>query len=411
MNKADSRCLADRLESAGCTDSAVIEEADIVLVNSCVVRQSAENKVVNKLDSLRGLKRKFPQVMIVLTGCMVGSNDGELKRRFPWVDLFLPPQGWEAFDRWLDELCSSQSASERVSERKYPVSALVPIVHGCDSFCSYCIVPYRRGRIRSRPVDEIVQEVEELVQKGTREVCLLGQIVDQYGCDLASQPELADLLTELNAVQGLERIRFLTSHPAYMNARLVQSVAELDKVCEHISLPVQSGDDRILAAMRRGYTAGQYVELVRSIRDRVPDVCLSTDLIVGFPGETAHQFASSVALLRGMRFDKVHVAAYSARPGTLAAKTMSDDVEAAEKERRRRQIEELQQRIAADTNAGLTGQTVEVLVEGAKKGKWQGRTRGDKLVFFSAQEDLTGQLVTVRIKKTSAFALQGSRCD
>ena len=345
-----------------------------------------------------------------MTGCMAGSNELELKRRFPWVDLFLPPQGWEAFDRWLDEHRLCRGGSRCALEREYPVSALVPIVHGCDSFCSYCIVPYRRGRIRSRPVDEIVQEVKELVRKGTKEVCLLGQIVDQYGCDLTSQPELADLLAELDAIEDLWRIRFLTSHPAHMSARLVQAVAELDKVCEHVSLPVQSGDDRILAAMRRGYTAGQYVELVRSIRHRVSEVSISSDLIVGFPGETESEFARSLDLLSELKFDKVHVAMYSPRPGTLAEQTMPDDIAAVQKERRRTEVEQLQHGIAAGINAGLIGKTVEVLVESAKKGKWQGRTRGDKLVFFPAEGDLTGQLVTVRIEKASAFALQGSRC-
>ena len=382
----------------------------MVILNSCVVRQSAENKVIHKLDSLRGLKKKYPQIKIVLTGCMVSYDDREMKNHFPWVDLFLPPQEWDAFDRWLYEHGTARIHAGP-APGKHPVSALVPIVHGCDSFCSYCVVPYRRGRVRSRPVDEIVREVTELVHGETREACLLGQIVDQYGVDLVACPDLADLLGELNGIRELCRIRFLTSHPLYMSDKLIQAMARLEKVCEHVSLPVQSGDDEVLAAMKRGYSSQQYLDLVRSIRYHVPEASISTDVIVGFPGETRQQFARTLNLLQEVRFDKVHVASYSPRPETYSAKSMLDDVEPAEKESRRTQVEDMQHEISAAINAGLMGQTVEVLVEGEKKGKLQGRTRSDKLVFFPGPRDLIGQLVSVRIDKTSPFALQGSCCS
>ncbi len=410
MNKADSRRLADRLEEAGYSDSDLVGEADVVVLNSCVVRESAERRVINKLESLRGVKKRCPRMVVILTGCMVGSDERDLKKRFPWVDLFLPPQGWETFAEWLDGRAASQGSAKPVAVRSQPVSAFVPVVHGCNSFCSYCIVPYRRGRVKSRPVDEIVSEVTELVREGTKEVCLLGQIVDQYGFDLAAKRDLADLLEELNVIEGLARIRFLTSHPAYMNARLVEAVARLEKVCEHISLPVQSGDDQVLAAMNRGYTVRQYLDLVRTIRLQVAGPSISTDVVVGFPGETREQFERTVELLRQVRFDKVHVAAYSPRPETYSARALTDDVPPADKELRRTLVESLQQRIAGEINGSLTGKTVEVLVDGWKKGKWQGRTRGDKLVFFPGQGDFLGQLVTVRIERASPFALQGRWC-
>jgi tRNA-2-methylthio-N6-dimethylallyladenosine synthase len=281
-------------------------------------------------------------------------------------------------------------------------------MQGCDSFCSYCVVPYRRGRVRSRDLDEICCQVQSLVQRGTREVVLLGQIVDAYGDDLPSKPDLADLLGRLNRIEGLLRIRFLTSHPSHMSHKLIQVIADLDRVCEHISLPIQAGDNDILEAMRRGYTSEEYGELVDHIRRTVPDVALSTDVIVGFPGETDEQFARTLEALRQTRFDKVHIAAYSPRPETTATRDLRDDIAPKAKESRRAQAEALQNAIAAEINAAFLGKTVEVLVEDQKKGKWCGRTRGDKLVFFASEASLMGQLIKVRIEKTSPFALQGT---
>ncbi len=407
MNKADSLHLADQLERAGYRSTGTVEGADIVVVNSCVVRQHAENKAINKLTSLRSLKSRSPRSMIVLTGCMVRNG---VEEQFPWVDLFLRPQHWETFTQWLCGLGKVKAYPGTASDGRYPVSALLPIVHGCDSFCSYCIVPYRRGRVKSRSIDDILGEVDGLARRGTREVCLLGQIVDQYGYDLPTRTDLADLLTELEGIAGLDRIRFLTSHPAFMSPKLVRAVAKLDKVCEHISLPLQSGDDQILLAMRRGYTAGQYLDLVRTIRHQIPEVSISTDVIVGFPGETDQQFSATLNLLREVRFDKVHVAAYSPRSETLAAKTMLDDITPREKQRRLTLLDELEQEIAAAINASLLGKAIEVLAEGKKKDKWYGRTRTDKLVFFPGEGDLAGQLLNVRIEKVSPYALQGSCC-
>jgi tRNA-2-methylthio-N6-dimethylallyladenosine synthase len=284
---------------------------------------------------------------------------------------------------------------------------LVPIIQGCDNFCSYCIVPYRRGREVSRPTEEIVCEARELAKRGTKEVTLVGQNVDSYGHDLPGRPDLADLLSELSSIDDLARIRFLTNHPKDMSRKLIETMASLDKVCEHLELPVQSGDNEILQAMRRGYTVERYRELVHTIRGKIPHISLSTDIIVGFPGETEEQFARSLSLVEEMRFDVVHVAAYSPRPGTIACREYQDNIPAEVKKGRLNKIEELQTVMASEINSQLQGKKVEVLVEGKKGGKWFGRSRSNKLVFFEDADDWPGQLVTVRIQKTSPWSLTG----
>ncbi len=398
MNKAESERLSGYLEQLGYQATDTAKEADIVLLNSCVVRQSAENRVVNKLKSLRSLKRAQPDTTLAVTGCLVNSEVEQLKKDFPYVDYFFKPGDYPP---WL-----GKPKAAVVPQHPSP-STFVPIIQGCDNFCAYCIVPYRRGRERSRPMSEIVCEVSNLVKRGVKEVILLGQNVDSYGHDLPDKPDLADLLTELNAVEGLARIRFLTNHPKDMSAKLIEAIASLDKVCEQISLPVQSGSDDILRAMRRGYTAAQYRQLVATIRSKIPEVALSTDVIVGFPAETEGQFQQTVNLLSELRFDTVHVAAYSPRPGTIAAREFEDNIPFAEKKARLNIIEQLQEKTATEINAQLAGRTVEILVEGKVKGKWQGRTRTGKLVFFNDGGDCLGQLLNIKIEKTSPWSLQG----
>jgi len=400
MNKAESARLGAFFEQAGYRSTSTATEADVIVLNSCVVRQSAENRVVNKLNSLRGLKKDRPDKILALTGCYVNSDTVSLKKKFPHVDHFFKPG-----DRphWLDN-----AGWENTLPRDVPPAVYVPITQGCDNFCSYCIVPYRRGRERSRPVVELVDEVKELVRRGAREVTLLGQNVDSYGHDLPGKPELADLLYELNDLKGLARIRFLTNHPKDMSSRLIEAVASLEKVCEQLSLPFQAGDNSILELMRRGYTAENYRQLVIEIRRKIPEIALSTDVIVGFPSESEEQFRRTFDLLAELRFDTVHVAAYSPREGTIAARKLEDDIPADEKKKRLNMVEQLQESIATEINSRLLGKTVEILVEGRKKGKWQGRTRSDKLVFFMDNENLYGKLVNVKIEKTSPWSLQGT---
>ncbi len=399
MNKAESERLGSYLERLGYRATTTAGEADIILLNSCVVRRSAENRVINKLNALKPLKKLHPDLTLAVTGCLVNSDTRQLKKSFPYVDHFFKPGD---YPQWL----GGAEPGPVLPYRPLP-STFVPIIQGCNNFCSYCIVPYRRGRERSRPVAEIADEVRELVHRGVKEVVLLGQNVDSYGHDLSDRPDLAGLLGELNNIDGLARIRFLTSHPKDMTARLIEAVAELDKVCEEVSLPVQAGSNDILVAMRRGYTVEHYYQLITQMRRKIPGVALSTDVIVGFPSEDEQQFQQTVGLLSEVRFDTVHVAAYSSRPGTIASRELADNITLAEKKRRLGVIEQLQEGIATEINARLLGKVVEVLVEGREQGKWRGRTRNGKLVFFSSSSDYLGHLVRVRVEKTSPWSLQG----
>ncbi len=398
MNKAESERLGSYFEKLGYQASASANEAELVVLNSCVVRQSAEDRVVNKLDNLRALKRVRPDMTLAVTGCLVNADTASLEKRFPHVDYFFRPG---EYPPWRE------SPKEPTLPEKPNVAAYVPIIQGCDNFCTYCIVPYRRGRETSRTVAEIVNEVRELVGRGAKEVTLLGQNVDSYGHDLPGRPDLADLLQELNDIEGLLRIRFLTNHPKDMSLKLVEAVASLDKVCEQLSLPVQSGSNAILKAMGRGYDAEHYRRLVSQIRARIPDIALSTDVLLGFPSETEAQFRETADLLTELNFDTVHIAVYSPRPGTFAARKLEDNVPPAEKKRRLEHIERLQEKIATAINARLKGKVVEVLVEKEKKGRWWGRSRGDKLVFFNDSRDCRGKLIRVRVEKTSPWSLQG----
>jgi len=399
MNRAESERLGSLFEKYGYQPTEIPEEADLLMLNSCVVRQSAESRVINKLYRLREWKKANPKAILALTGCLVSDKTGMLKRKFPHIDYFFKPG---EHPPWLETAAAGMPLPKQPSACTY-----VPIMQGCNNFCSYCIVPFRRGRERSRPPDDIINEVKELVSRGVREVILLGQNVDSYGHDLPQKIDLAALLYELNDIENLARIRFLTNHPKDMNDRLINAITALDKICRQINLPVQSGDDEILAAMKRGYTVEDYRQLVARIRQRIPDMALSTDVIVGFPSESDKQYQVTLELLRDLRFDGVHVAAYSPRQGTAAARDFTDNVPLKVKKKRLAAIEKLQKEIATDTNSHLLNQTLEVLVEGRQKGKWHGRSRSGKLVFFTGGESLTAKLVKVSITKTSPWSLQG----
>lgn len=404
MNDADTARAAEALERMGLSRVADPRQADVLLLNTCVVRQSAEDRVRGHLASLKSVKRRRPDALLAVMGCFV-HDAAELQKEYPYVDLFLRPSDVEGF---VEAVRARMDSGREIPlpPPPAPVSVYVPILYGCDHFCTYCIVRLRRGRERSRPMEEVVQEVEEWARRGAREVTLLGQNVDAYGRDLPDRPDLADLLEAVHRVEGLWRIRFLTSHPADMTDRIIEAVARLPKVCEHFELPVQSGDDLVLKRMVRGYTVAQYRDLVRRIRETVPGVSLATDVIVGFPGETEEQFLNTCRLLEEVRFDVVHVAAYSPRPGTAAAR-LPDDVPEEEKGRRLRMVEELQERISREINAQLVGTEVEVLVEGRRQGRWFGRTRTNKLVFFGSAENWMGRLVSVRIIHAGPWSLSG----
>ncbi|HMR66518.1 MAG TPA: MiaB/RimO family radical SAM methylthiotransferase, partial [Anaerolineae bacterium] len=332
----------------------------------------------------------------------------------PLVDYLLARQA-EASDlaqryRLQDEAAEDFSLLLPLHEKNNLITAHVPIIYGCNHVCTYCIIPSRRGRERSRPIGELAAEVQSLVAQGVREVTLLGQIVDRYGYDVPDGPRLPDLLRVLNEIDGLLRIRFLTSHPNYMNEALLEAVAELPKVCEHIEVPNQAGDDLVLERMKREYTMADYSRLIRRIRARMPDVSIATDIIVGFPGESEAQFERTLETLAELKLDVVHSAMYSPRPGTVSAKIMADDVPAAEKKRRLDALNALQEEIVTEINAGLLGRKLEVLVEEKQRGRWKGRTRTNKLVFFEDEsgKDWKGQLANVEITWTGPWSLRGS---
>jgi tRNA-2-methylthio-N6-dimethylallyladenosine synthase len=414
MNKADSEELANILEARGYERTLGAEAADLIFLNSCSVRQNAENRIIGKLGEMINVKRKKPDARLILTGCMVGDDTAKaLPKRFPFVDLFLKPADVEGFQDFLDEGDALEVATK---PRSMGVSSYVNVIRGCDKFCTYCIVPYRRGPEKSRPLDEITREVEELVRQGTKEIVLLGQTVDSYGKDFeGGRPDLADIFYAIHPLPDLKRIRFMTSYPADMTPRIIQAVADLPKVCEHVHLPCQAGDDDTLKAMHRTYSSGYYRDLIGRVRQTIPDVAISSDVIVGFPGETDAQFRNTLRLLEDLRLDTVHVACYSQRPGTEAARSLADDVPADVKKGRLREIEALQERVLGEISEALLGREVEVLVEddaskvnrtGARQ--WRGRTRQNKLMYFPAAErDLRGEEVKVRVERVSPWALQG----
>lgn len=412
MNVADSERLGAALESLGCEAVAEIESADVIVLNSCVVRQGAEDKAAGRLSSLKPLKQAHPEKIVALMGCMVGPNSQELERRFPHTDCFMRPQEFGPLLRLVEARAGTclDSSLPLVPSRP-SVTTFVPISHGCDKFCTFCIIPYRRGRDRSRPMDELVREVALLAKRGVKEVTLLGQNVDSYGHDLAGKPDLADLLTAVDGVAGIKRVRFLTSHPNDMSERIIDAVARLPKVCEFINLPVQAGDNDVLAAMHRGYTREEYLALVGRIRAAMPGVGLTTDIIVGFPGETREQFQRTVDLVLEVRFDKVHAAMYSTRPGTMAHRKLADDVDAEEKKRRHAVLEETQAEIALASHQRMVGATEEVLIEEERDGRWQGRTRSNKLVYVHGGERRHGELAQVRIIAATPWSLQGEAVE
>ena len=414
MNEADSAKVAAMLQEVGYEPTQAEDEADIVVLNSCVVRQAAEDKVSGKLNNLQRLKRDRPEVPLVLTGCMVTKQQEKLKESFPHVDLFFDPSDFGKLEQVVPELADLEDDLQQLPHYYMPqqepgtaaITAYIPIIYGCNFLCSYCIVPYRRGKETSRPLNEIVREVERVVDTGVREVTLLGQTVNAYGHDLAEQADLAQLLREVDKVPGLERLRYLTSHPKYMSDELISTMAELRTGCEHMNLPVQAGDNEVLRRMRRTYTRDLWMDRIGYARQQMPDATVATDIIVGFPGETDEQFMQTYDMLEQTRVEKVHLAMYSPRPGTLSAR-WDDDIPHEEKFRRHQVLEKQQERIATELNSKHLGAIHEVLVERKSRGRWTGRTRGNTLVHFDDDRDLTGKLLDVRITRTSPWFLMG----
>ncbi|CAN5115412.1 tRNA (N6-isopentenyl adenosine(37)-C2)-methylthiotransferase MiaB [soil metagenome] len=459
MNRSDSEEMAGALLAAGCAEAPDLESADLVVINSCAIREAAEQKVIGRMGHLERLKAANPALRVVLTGCSVRENNGAgLRKRYPQVDLFLRPDEEPELTARLGlagatgpgalggggELLVSHRATAPV-RRESRTSAWLPIIYGCDKTCTYCIVPFSRGPERSRPFDDVVAEARRLAEQGYREVTLLGQNVNSYGHDLATddrfrdvhaarqlgrrldldgRPDIASLLRAIDGlrasdgVPAIPRLRFVTSHPWDLTDRLIAAMAECPSVCEHLHLPVQSGDDAVLRRMGRQYTVEAYLELVTRLRAAIPGIVITTDAIVGFCGETEVQFENTLQLLRSVRFEQVFAAAFSVRPGTPAAR-LADDVPRVEKKRRLQVLLDLQEEIGTQANAGWVGRTTEVLVDqvrrpsahdhGADDGpRLAGRNRENKLVHLSGDESLLGSLVRVRVERAGPYALAGT---
>ncbi|MBE3571484.1 MAG: tRNA (N6-isopentenyl adenosine(37)-C2)-methylthiotransferase MiaB [Moorella humiferrea] len=423
MNQRDSEMMADLLQAAGYEPVDDEAEAGLIILDTCCVREKAENKVYGKLGQIERFKSANPDLVIAVAGCMVQQPGAaeRIRQQAPYVDLLLGTHNLAELPRLIEEVRKMRRPVVAVQEGEGPVvenlprrrargaQAFVTITYGCNNFCTYCIVPYVRGRERSRRPEDILKEIEDLVDHGVIEVTLLGQNVNSYGRDLENKVTFADLLTMVNAVAGLKRIRYVTSHPRDFTPELVETISRLEKVCEHVHLPVQAGSNRILELMHRGYTREQYLELVTNLRRHIPGIGLTTDLIVGFPGETEEDFQETLDLVAKVEFDNAFTFMFSPRKGTVAAGLPGQLPQEVKKERLKR-LMELQNKISLAKNEALVGEVVEVLVEGPSKtdpSKLSGRTRTNKLVIFPGDAELTGRLVNVRLTKAQTWLLKG----
>lgn len=423
MNVYDSERLGQLLETEGYVQAESPQEADLIFVNTCSVREKPAQKVYSALGRLQGLKRRNPRLVIGVGGC-VGQQEGEtLLERFSYLDFVLGTKELPRLRTILDELEHSgkRQAAVQIEGRVDPYGPLpfspspgkafrlVSIMQGCDNYCSYCVVPFVRGREVSRPSSEILSEIRLLAANGAREVTLLGQNVNSYGQKPGGEIDFVDLLEEIEAIPEIRRIRFTTSHPKDLSPKLVNAFGRLSKLCEHIHLPLQSGSDRILKGMNRGYTRQEFLEKVGWLRRRCPDISITTDLIVGFPGETEEDFAATCEAVERVQFDEFFSFKYSDRPGA-AARNFADKVPEETSQRRLAEIQALQKKITRRRNKLWEGKEAEVLVEGRSKNKPDestGRTRTHHLVNFPGRNYREGAPVRVRITEGYAHSLRG----
>lgn len=423
MNEHDSEVLSGMLENMGYMAADNKEEADLIIYNTCCVRENAELKVYGNLGALKNLKRKKNDLIIAVCGCMMQQSHvvEKIKNKYKHVDLIFGTHNLFRFPELLAKSMESENMFVEVWEnesdiveglpasRKHKIKAFINIMYGCNNFCTYCIVPYTRGRERSRDMNDIVKEAAGLAQNGTKEIMLLGQNVNSYGKTLDRDVDFAGLLRELDKVPGIERIRFMTSHPKDLSDRLIDAMAECDRVCEHLHLPFQAGSDHILKTMNRKYTKEGYLSLVKKLKDRIPDIRLTTDIIVGFPGETEEDFQHTLDIVEKVGYDSAFTFLYSVRQGTPAAK-MKGQIDRETKQNRFNRLLKSVNKISADINRSYLNKVEEVLVEGPSKtdpDRLTGRTRGNKLINFDGTEDLIGKLMQVQIIEAKTFSLNG----
>jgi tRNA-2-methylthio-N6-dimethylallyladenosine synthase len=421
MNEYDSERVAGLLKRSGYELTEEPGEADMVLLNTCAIREKAEDKVFSRLGQLSALKRQRPDLLIGVMGCMAQLWQGKIFDRAPQVDLVFGSAAVARVGELIERaratggpvLETGEAPLVKITakpERPGQLKAFVTVMEGCQKFCTFCVVPMTRGRERSHPPEAILAEVRELAASGVREVTLLGQTVNAYGRDLSPTTDLAALLELVDTVEGIERIRFTTSNPYNLTPRLIRAIREVPKVVEYLHLPLQSGSDRVLARMNRGYTAARYLELIDELKDTVPGIALSTDLIVGFPGETDEDFERTVDMVERVRYDNVFAFRYSRRPGTPAS-DMPDQVPDEVKARRNARILEVATRVGAERSRALESRVLPVLVDGTSRkdpGEVTGRTRCNRVVNFDAHgRDLLGMVVSVLVTRALPHSLRG----
>lgn len=422
MNASDTEHYAGQLEELGYMPAEDFHTADVIIVNTCCVRESAEKKIAGKIGELKSVKTKNPEVVICVAGCMAQKDGEKLLKKHSQVDLLLGTAYVNDFKNILTDyladrkgalytdLTIHQSEFEGKMVRQSPFSAWIPIMYGCNNFCTYCIVPYVRGRERSRAIENIVAEIEQAVKEGYKEFTLLGQNVNSYGKDFGEKDAFAKLLRRVNEIEGVERVRYMTSHPRDMNEEVIKAVAECEHVCENFHVPFQAGSDEILRKMNRGYTREKYLELIKMIRSYVPDAAITTDIIVGFPGETEQDFEDTLALVQEVGFDAAFTFIYSKRSGTPAAK-MEGQVLLDVKKDRLNRLMEVQNLSSLHRNEEMLGKVVEVLAEGPSRNPavWTGRTRTNKIVLWPVEGKVyqPGDKVMVKVDTAQTWLVKG----
>ena len=425
MNEHDSETIAGMLQEKGCVETMSRDDSDITIINTCSVRENADKRFFGTLGQLKKLKEKNPEYVACVCGCMMQQQHiiDTIKSKYPWVDIIFGTHNIHRFPELLEKVYSEKKKiaetfedSDQIVEglpakRLYKHKSFVNIMYGCNNFCTYCIVPYTRGREKSRKPEDIVREITGLVADGVKEVTLLGQNVNSYrgAVESGSECDFADLIYMINDIEGLERIRFMTSHPKDLSDKLIQAFVDCDKLCNYIHLPVQAGSDRVLRRMNRKYTREKYLEAVERLRKAVPDIAISTDIIVGFPGETEEDFEETLSLVRSVKYDSAFTFLYSVRQGTPAAE-YEDQIPEEVKHQRFDRLVDAVNADSAEKNAAYKGRIERVLVEGVSKkneNTLTGRTEGFKLVDFEGGRELIGQMVNVEITEGKTFSLTG----
>ena len=428
MNEDDAEQIANLLMQMGYSPTQSAEQADIAMLVTCSVRAKPENKAKSKLGELRDIKKNSrPEMIIGVCGCMAQREGDKLKKGRPYLDIVVGTGQISRIPELINEVqekhrytsalqlpqtaADERTLPERVERLDYALKSFVPVMYGCDNFCAYCVVPYVRGRERSRTIEDIVSEVKSLANRGRREITLLGQNVNSYGATLNENVDFADLLRAVNDIDGIDRIRFTTSHPKDLSDHMIEAMRDLPKVCEHIHLAVQSGDDEVLRQMNRKYTSAHFRERVTSLRAAVPGIAITTDFLVGFPGETEEQFENTLRLAGDIRFDAAFMFSYNVIPNTAAA-AMDGQLTRSDKNRRLERLIQLQNRITCEINDLLVGQMFEVLVEGVSPKdpfRVSGLTRQNKTVNFAGTSDLIGKIVKVRVTEGHLYGFVGER--